>query len=212
MLRGLRIAIFALSALAALLLGLLLVGHYAPDTALGRLMSETPGAAAPAPLAQLAIGGPFTLVDGSGNVVTQASYPGRWKLIYFGYTSCPDVCPTTLQAIANALRALGPEAGRVAPLFITVDPARDRPAILARYTALFDPRIIGLTGSPQQIDAAEKAFRVYAGSVPDPATHSYLINHTSLIYLLGPHNHLKALFGRDTTADQLAADLRKALA
>ncbi len=162
-------------------------------------------------LAQLSISAHFTLVDQSGQTVTPASYRGRWLLVYFGYTTCPDVCPTTLQMISRALAALGTRASQVVPLFITVDPARDTPQVLAGYTSLFDKRIVGLTGSQTQVTAAEQAFRVYAAKVPQPGG-SYLMDHTSFIYLIDPDGHLRALFGSDATAATLAARLHAVLA
>jgi protein SCO1/2 len=214
MLVALRIAVTCLAAATALTIGVLLVGRLAPDSAVGRLVGGG-GAAAPAvnrldeqPAPSLAKLG---LIDPAGHTVTQASFPGQWKLIYFGYTTCPDACPTTLQAIAVALKALGGQASRVVPLFITVDPARDRPEVLGHYTALFDPRIIGLTGSPGQVAAAERNFRVYAARVDQPGTNTYLMDHTSFVYLLDPEGKLRALFDLDTTAAMLTARLRAVL-
>ena len=204
-----RLAIGSLIVLGTLLLGITL-GHYAPDSWLGS-RSQSPPADVREPLAQLAIGGPFTLTDPAGVTVTQASFPGRWKLIYFGYTSCPDVCPTTLQAVAGALNRLGAGADRIVPLFITIDPGRDRPDVLARYTALFDRRMIGLTGTEQQIAGAERSFRVYAAKASQPGG-SYLMDHTSFVYLLDPAGQLRALFDREATAATMAARLRQAMA
>ncbi len=215
-----RFAVSCLAAAAALVFGAVWAGQRWPGSWAGHLagggtvhpvvaeMADPPAAA----LAQLSIGGPFDLVGPAGQQVTQASYPGRWKLIYFGYTTCPDVCPTTLQTIATTLKALGPRAGLVVPLFITVDPARDRPDVLGHYTALFDPRIVGLTGSPGQVAQAERSFRVYAARVDQPGTNTYLMDHTSFIYLLDPQGSLQALFDLRTTAAALTARLREKLA
>lgn len=122
------------------------------------------GASVPA---GISIGGPFHLTDDKGHVVTDATHRGRWMLVFFGYTNCPDECPLTLQKMAAALGKLGPLADKVAPLFVTVDPARDTPARLASYLANFDPSIIGLTGTDAQIAEAAKAYRVYYS----PAEH-----------------------------------------
>src|SRR6185437_773362 len=135
--------------------------------------------------AGLAIGGPFTLVDQSGKRVTQADFRGRWMLVYFGYTFCPDVCPTELQTIAGALDKLGPDAASIAPLFITIDPARDTPAILADYVKLFDNRLIGLTGSAKEIDDVAREYRVYYAKVTQNSGGSYLMDHSSFAYLMG---------------------------
>ncbi len=116
----------------------------------------------------LALGGPFQLTDDHGRPVTDADYRGRWMLVYFGYTNCPDACPLTLQKLTAALKDLGPLAERLAPVSITVDPARDTPRQLANYLENFDTRIVGLTGSSQRIAAVAKAYRVYyAPNAPD---------------------------------------------
>jgi protein SCO1/2 len=114
----------------------------------------------------ISIGGPFRLTDDKGRAVTDADYRGRWMLVFFGYTNCPDECPLTLQKMAAAMAKLGPLADRLTPLFITVDPARDTPARLASYLETFDLRIVGLTGSDAQIAAAAKAYRAYYTSRP----------------------------------------------
>jgi cytochrome oxidase Cu insertion factor (SCO1/SenC/PrrC family) len=205
--RALRTLAVGLLATTAVLLGLVWAGRYWPDSAIGRVTGariEQTGSDA-ASLADISIGGPFNLVDPSGRAVTQASYPGRWKLIYFGYTSCPDICPTTLQSMAGALVALGAQADRLVPLFITIDPARDTPDVLARYTRLFDPRIVALTGTPAQLAAAEQSFRVYAARVDQPGTGSYLMDHTSFVYLIDPQGRLQALFDHDVTSAVMAA-------
>lgn len=211
MIRGIRVVAAGLIVAVALLLGAVAVSRYAPQSRIGRVLTFSPQPETGTALAELAIGGPFELVDTNGHRVTQASFPGRWQLIYFGYTTCPDICPTTLQAIAGALRLLGAQADRIVPLFITIDPARDQPAMLARYTALFDRRIIGLTGSAVQLHDAERSFRVYAARVDQPGSGSYLMDHTSFIYLMDPDGKLQDLFGHDVTATSLAARLRKAV-
>ena len=157
------------------------------------------------------IGGPFHLVNQNGAAVSDVDYRGRWMLVYFGYTFCPDVCPTELQTIAGALDKLGPDAGKVAPLFITVDPARDTPAVLAKYVALFGHGISGLTGTPDEIAAVARAFRVYYAKAPVGGTATYLMDHSSFVYLLDPKGRLAALFNQDTSAEELAAGLRERL-
>ncbi|MDR3475106.1 MAG: SCO family protein, partial [Devosia sp.] len=150
------------------------------------------------------VGGPFSLVDDTGKPVTQASWPGRWLLIYFGYTFCPDVCPTELQTIATALGALGPQAARVVPLFITIDPERDTPEHMAEYVKLFDARLIGLTGTPRQIAAVARAYRVYYAKVTPKESTTYLMDHSSYIYLVGPDGKLGMLFDPGTSAQGIA--------
>lgn len=156
-------------------------------------------------------GRPFHLVDEHGSAVTDADYRGRWMLVYFGYTFCPDACPTELQTIATALRKLGPDAAKVAPLFITVDPERDTPAVLAKYVKLFDARIVGLTGTGAEIAEAARAFRVYyaKATVQDGAT--YFVDHSSFVYLMDPKGRLAALFSQDTSADDMAVGIRERL-
>jgi protein SCO1/2 len=131
------------------------------------------------------IGGPFTLTDHNGRRVTEKDFAGRPMLVYFGFTYCPDVCPAGLQTISAALEALGPNADRLTPLFITVDPARDTPAALKDYLTSFDTRILGLTGSEEEVAMALRAYRIFARKVEDPAsTGAYTMDHTSLIYLM----------------------------
>lgn len=156
----------------------------------------------------ITVGGPFTLTDDHGHAVTDASYRGRWMLVYFGYTFCPDVCPTELQTIATALDKLGKQADQVAPLFVTVDPGRDTPAALASYVKLFDDRLIGLTGTPAQIAAVAQAYRVYYAKVPSKDPGNYLMDHSSFMYLMGPDGQFRALFRQGTSAQALADGIR----
>jgi protein SCO1/2 len=161
--------------------------------------------------ASVSIGGPFHLIDDSGHAVTDADYRGRWMLVFFGYTNCPDECPLTLQKIAAALNDLGPLADKVAPLFSTVDPARDTPARLASYLKNFDPRIVGLTGSDEQIAAAAKAYRVYYAPAEHEASGADLVSHSTFLYLMNPAGGFDALLPSAGDADKLAAILRRKL-
>ena len=155
------------------------------------------------------IGGPFTLVDGDGKTVTDANFRGRYMLVYFGYTFCPDVCPTTLAEEAAALDKLPPaEAARIQPLFITVDPERDTPKVVKSYAAAFYPRMIGLTGSVAQISAVERAYKVYAAKASD-GKGGYSMDHSSIIYLMGPDGRFLAHFAHGVSVDQMAAQLHK---
>jgi protein SCO1/2 len=161
-----------------------------------------------------AIGGPFTLIDQDGRTVTNESYRGRYMLIYFGFTYCPDICPLSLQRNADALALLGSKAEAIVPILITVDPERDSPALLKDYVAAFDPRMVGLTGSAEQIRAAADAYRVYyakavpAGSAPE----NYLMDHSGFTYLMAPDGRFVQFFRHDTSADAMAERLRKVLA
>jgi cytochrome oxidase Cu insertion factor (SCO1/SenC/PrrC family) len=161
------------------------------------------------PLGGVQIGGPFHLVDHSGTPVSEADYRGRWMLVYFGYTFCPDVCPTELQTIAAALDKLGADAPKVVPLFITVDPGRDTPEVLAKYVKLFDDRIVGLTGTPAQIADVARAFRVYYAKVTPKDDAPYVVDHSSFVYLMDPKGRLSALFSQDTSVDNLAAGIQE---
>ena len=159
----------------------------------------------------VSIGGPFNLIDHNGHPVTEAAYRDRWMLVFFGYTDCPEDCPLTLQKMATALNALGPLADRIAPLFITVDPARDTPDRLAGYVANFGSRTIGLTGSSEQIAAAAKAYRVYYSPAEHEQSGADLVGHSTFLYLMNPSSKLDALIRPDISADQLAAALRARL-
>jgi protein SCO1/2 len=158
------------------------------------------------------VGGPFTLVDHTGKTVTDKDFRGRYTLIYFGFTHCPDVCPSALQVVAAALDKLGAKAEQVVPIFITVDPERDTPEQLASYVPSFHPRLIGLTGTVEQIAAATKAYRVYAKKVEDPKSSAgFTYDHTSLIYLMDREGAYVAHFTHATSVDRIAERLAKVL-
>lgn len=141
------------------------------------------------------IGGPFALVDGDGKPVTQEAFAGEPLLVFFGYTHCPDVCPTTLDAISQTFKALGP-GKRVAALFITLDPARDTPSVMKDYVSSFDPRIVGLTGSQAAIDQMAHAYRVYAKQVPT-GDGGYSVDHTGIVYLMDAKGDFVESFNPD---------------
>ncbi|MCW2236101.1 SCO family protein [Azospirillum canadense] len=155
------------------------------------------------------IGGPFTLTDQDGKAVTDADYRGKYLLVYFGYTYCPDVCPTELGAMARAVDLLGAQGEKVQPLFISVDPERDTVAHLKEYVPLFHPRLVGLTGTPEQVKAVAKEYRVYYAKAPqkDAKPDEYLMDHSSFIYLMAPDGRFLGVYPAGTTADRLAQDL-----
>jgi cytochrome oxidase Cu insertion factor (SCO1/SenC/PrrC family) len=156
------------------------------------------------------VGGSFTLEDGNGEQVTDRDFRGKYLLVYFGYTFCPDVCPTTLTEAADALDRLGPKAGRLQPLFITVDPKRDTPAVVKQYAAAFSPRLIGLTGSPEQIAQVAKEYRVYyAEHRTGPGPGDYTMDHSSILYLMGPDGRFIAPIRADETGAEMAADIAR---
>jgi protein SCO1 len=168
---------------------------------------------ASAPVAdKAALGGPFQLTASDGRQVTDRDFHGKYLLIYFGYTICPDVCPTTLQSVTQALDTLAGKADRLQPVLVTVDPARDTPAVLAQYVAAFSPRLLGLTGTPQQIAQIEQEYHVYAaarrtGAKPD----DYTVDHSSALYLMGPDGAFIAKLPADAPPAELAAALAKRL-
>ena len=154
------------------------------------------------------IGGPFTLTAGDGRTVTDRDFRGKYLLVYFGYTFCPDVCPTSLNTVADALERLGPKAAKIQPVFITIDPKRDTPDVVKQYAAAFGPRFLGLTGSQAQVDAVARAYRVYyrehrTGSGPN----DYSMDHSSMLYLVGPDGEFVA----PVRAEQPPEDMATAL-
>ena len=156
-----------------------------------------------------AIGGPFVLTAGNGAMVTDRSFRGRWLLVYFGYTNCPNVCPTTLAAIAAGLEKLGPLAAKVQPLFITIDPERDTPAAVDAFTKAFDPRIVGLTGNATEIAAVAKEYRVFFRRTPGGDPDNYAMEHTAYIFVMDPDGRYVTLFASAQTEapDEIAARL-----
>jgi len=159
---------------------------------------------------QTSIGGPFTLVTGDGMTVTEQTFRDKWLLIYFGYTYCPDACPTTLNDIAEALTRLGPLAEKVQPLFISIDPDRDTPEVIGKYVKSFDPRIVGLTGTAEQISKVASEFHVYyavhrTGNGPD----DYAMDHSSIIYVMNSQGRYAAAVSSGQTPDALASRLRQ---
>lgn len=155
------------------------------------------------------VGGPFTLTDHTGRAVTDESYRGKWMLVFFGFTFCPDVCPTELQVVGEVMDKLGPEAAKVAPIFVTIDPERDTPPAMADYVKLFDDRLIGLTGTPEQIAAVARAYRVYYAKVTPPGASTYLMDHSSFLYLMGPDGRFRTLFRHGASADDITAAVRQ---
>jgi len=158
------------------------------------------------------VGGPFALTDQNGKRVTDKDFRGRYTLVFFGFTMCPDVCPSALQVMAAALDKLGAKGQQLTPLFITVDPERDTPAQLAGYVKSFHPRLVGLTGTPADIEAVTKAYRVYVKRVADPKSSAgYTFDHSAIIYLMGPDGAYLAHFTHATSADAMAERLGKLL-
>jgi protein SCO1/2 len=156
------------------------------------------------------VGGPFTLINGEGHTVTDRDFRGKYLLVYFGYTYCPDVCPTTLNAVAGALDKLGTTADRLQPLFITIDPRRDTAAVVKQYAAAFSPRLLGLTGTPAEIATVAKEYHVYyAEHRTGPGPNDYSMDHSSILYLMGPDGKFIAPIRADGTSAEMAAALGK---
>jgi protein SCO1/2 len=168
-------------------------------------MGGVRGVTAPA-----AIGGPFQLVDQSGATVTEKNLQGKPSIIFFGFTHCPDVCPTALFEISEILRAMGKDADRVNAYFISVDPERDNAAAMKDYLSSFDPHLKGLTGDPEAIAKTLSAYRVYSKKVP-LKDGDYTMDHTALTYLMDRDGHFVAPFNLNRKPEEAAADLKKYL-
>jgi protein SCO1/2 len=157
------------------------------------------------------LGGPFALTDQNNMLRTEKDFAGKYTLVFFGYTYCPDVCPATLAVMAAALDKLGPRADRIVPLFITVDPKRDTPEKMKSYLASFGTRFVGLTGTADDIAKVAKEYRVYYREHPAENGGEYTVDHSGVVYLMDPNGKFIANYSLDTSPDMLAADLAKRL-
>ena len=166
----------------------------------GGLLLSTPG-----PKATALIGGPFTLQTGGGKTLTDADLKGHPFLVYFGYTHCPDVCPTTLAQISDVLRRMPDKPIRA--LFVSIDPARDSPDSMADYVSSFDSRVVGLSGTPEQIAAVEKAYRLYARKGEAEANGGYSMDHSSIVYLMDAKGNFVEALNMERPADDVAKEL-----
>ena len=160
--------------------------------------------------AAAAIGGPFRLTDQNGRPVTDEDFRGKPFLVFFGYTHCPDVCPTTLFDVSEVMRHLGPDADKTAALFITVDPERDTPATLKDYLGSFDPHLRGITGAPDAVAAVAKEYRVYYKKVPTE-NGDYSMDHTAIVYLMDKEGRFVSPFSLRRPTQASVADLKKYL-
>lgn len=159
------------------------------------------------------VGGPFTLTAPDGATVTDEAYRGKWLLVFFGYTFCPDTCPTTLSEIAVALQELGADAAKVQAIFITIDPERDTPDVMGQYTGAFDPRIVGLTGTPEQIAAVSQEYGAYAVKRrTGPGPDDYLMDHSTYIYIMNPQGKFVLGLDASTPSSEIADVLRDFMA
>jgi protein SCO1/2 len=191
----------------ALVLGAFLAGLFLFFTA---ILLVTGYAPSPVGQAVAAVGGPFQLTDQNGKAVTDADMKGKPFLVFFGFTHCPDICPTTLFDMSQLMKELGPDADRTGALFITVDPERDTPKVMSDYLSNFDPHVRGLSGDPAAVAAALKAYRVYAKKVP-LENGDYTMDHTALVYLMDKSGRFIAPFDVSRTPKAEAADLRRYL-
>lgn len=182
----------------------------------GAIALSACNAAAPAaepPLAGATIGGDFALTASDGRTVRWDDFAGKYRIVYFGYAYCPDICPTDMQRVAQGLKVLKAndpaKAAMIQPIFITIDPERDTPAVVGEFAAAFSPDIIGLTGTPDQIAAAAKAFKVFFAKGEAVAGGGYLVDHSNIVYLFGPKGEPLATLPVDQGADAVAAELDK---
>ncbi|XP_015284166.1 PREDICTED: protein SCO2 homolog, mitochondrial-like, partial [Gekko japonicus] len=162
-------------------------------------------------LKKVAVGqGDFRLVDHTGRPRSKADFKGRWVLLYFGFTHCPDICPETLERMSRAVELLDrePRLPQVQPLFVTVDPERDDVAAVAKYVREFHPRLLGLTGSPEEVREAGRAYRVYYSAGPKDEDDDYIVDHTVIIYLLGPDGLFLDFYNRSKTEEQIAQSVK----
>ncbi len=157
------------------------------------------------------IGGPFTLTNNKGESVTDKNFHGKMMLVFFGYTFCPDVCPTEMQTFTQTIMALGEDAKDVVPVFITVDPKRDTVDVIDEFVAAFHPSIVGLTGSEEQIANVKKQYRAYGQKVDDGDPEYYLVDHTSFTYLMGRDGALESVFSYGTSPEEMTKKIRELL-
>lgn len=197
--RILFVTLISIAVLGVGVLGFALVRMLTSDPATGGSFGE--------PL----IGGSFTLVDGTGATRTDEDFRGRLMLVYFGFTYCPDVCPTELQAMGQAVDLLGDKANSVQPIFITIDPERDTPQMVGQYVESFHPRMVGLTGTPEQVAAAAKAYRVYYRKAEVEGSSDYLMDHSSIVYLMGRDGKFLTHFSHGTSPQDMAKGISKHL-
>lgn len=188
-----RIVLIVLLAFCIPMAYLIYVGFQASQGMSGRLIAVTDDA----------FGGPFTLTDQNGKTVTEKDLSGKYRLIFFGFTYCPAICPTELAKITNAMKGLGDQAANIQPVFISVDPERDTPEKMKSYVSLFHPSLIGLTGTSDQVKQTLKAYKVYAAKVQDDGMSDYTMDHSSFIYFIGPDDRLLHIFKTQDTALQM---------
>jgi protein SCO1/2 len=174
-------------------------------------LTENGGGRTVATSGKALIGGPFTMTDQNGKTVTDRDFRGRFMLVFFGFTHCPDICPAELQVMSQSLDALGPKAAGVVPIFITLDPERDTQAVMAEYVKNFGPRFVGLTGSPEAVAAAAKAYRIAYAKFQEQNASDYSIDHSALVYLMGKDGEYVTHFAYGTPPEKMTETLRRYL-
>jgi cytochrome oxidase Cu insertion factor (SCO1/SenC/PrrC family) len=158
---------------------------------------------------KVAVGGAFTLRDTEGNVVTQVALKGSYALVFFGFTSCPDICPTSLQVMTQAIEGMGEKGDNIRPVFITVDPERDTSAVMKEYVAKFHPRFLALTGTKEQTDEAAAAYKVFHQLHNQTDKKHYVVDHSGFIYLMSPTGEYVTHFSHDDSSEAMIALLKR---
>lgn len=165
------------------------------------------------PLAGSDIGGPFALVDQDGRPATNESFDGDYRLMYFGYTYCPDICPVDVQKMVQGYRAFAAKhpglAGKVRPIFVSVDPERDTPEVMKRFVSAFDPALVGLTGTSEQVARMLREYRIYAQAQRQPGQQDYLVDHSVMMYLMSPKGEPISFLAADSGPEQVTAELER---
>lgn len=187
-----------------------------PGTGTGAHTNHAGAEAMPAPqplpgdqaTAGSSVGGAFTLTDHNGQTITEKSWPGKHKLVFFGFTHCPDICPATLDKLTTALGTLGAEGEKIQPLFITTDAGRDTPEVMKAYISGYHPSIVGLTGTEEQLKAAQETYKVYAAKVPGADAGAYTMDHSAFVFLMSPDDRLLDIFKKDDTAEDISAKIK----
>lgn len=193
------------------------VGLYAWDARLSDMngaksvSSIAPAAGDETETPAIEIGASYNLVDHNGEAITQDSYPGQYKAVFFGFTNCPDVCPTELQKLAIILKSLGDDSNKIQTLFITTDPARDTPDVMKDYVVQFHPSIAGLTGTDEQVQDAIDNFRAYAEKASEGSEEHYLINHSAFTYFMSPDNELITVFSPSDSPEDIQKEIKSIL-
>ena len=186
-------------------------GHLPAATVISQTKPTPAPVAAQTAMPGVQVGGAFSLVDHTGKPVTEKSWPGKYKLVFFGFTHCPDTCPATLQKLASVMEHYDAKGDKIVPLFITVDPLRDTAAVLSKYVGGFSPVIVGLTGTEAQIKDVEMAYKIYVAKQPGKMNDDYLEDHSAYIYLMSADDKLLQTFNVDETAEAIISKIKESV-